>query len=504
MAAGLVEGFALVDDRSRFEWVNDFGGRILGHVPADLVGQGSPFRVGAAATAHLRGAEAPSAGQLAAARTGDGDLDLEYRVVRVGPRKWAVSFRNSASVHELAAIARAASSVANSGSLETTLTALAEAVYAAVDLAAVQVLTLHDEKPLLRVVGRAGFAAGTRDYGDRLEECRRLGADMHMVQAAREQRPIVTLHRKASVMADPRWAPMHEFFGPLDWDGFAAVPLVVRDATVGMLVVFYPTGRHPDAQGLDFLTAIADQAAMAVDYASLLAECKDRVRRDERQRIARDLHDSVVQHVFSMRLQARALHDHCGSTGAAGTAPDTERVASGVAQLMTLSQHALADLRDLMFELRPDDIAEHGLAEAIRVHADAIKSRSGILVDVDCPQTPVELAPEAQEDVYRIVQEALHDLVQYAGTNMATVRVHMEPAEKGCVVVEVACDGRGNAPAGPPAGGLGLSSMQDRVGKWGGDVRVHTTPGRGARVRLALPLQRPDAVPARSGGGPLS
>ncbi|MGH3315855.1 MAG: GAF domain-containing sensor histidine kinase [Nocardioidaceae bacterium] len=495
MAAGLVEGFALVDEQGRFVWVNDFGAQVLGEPASGLAGQDSPFRAGhpvASATGANGGAEAASSVETAVAHTRHGDLELEYRVVRASARSCAVSFRNATGVRRLAAIARAASSVANAGSLSITLNALAEAVHAAGGLAAVQVVTLHDDQPQLRIVGRAGFADGD-DYTERLEACRQLGADMQMLQAVREGRPVVTRHRKASVMADARWAPMHDFFGPVDWDSFVAVPLVVRGKTVGMLVVFYPTGRHPDARSLGFLNAIADQAAMAVDHASLLTDSKHRARRNERQRIARDLHDAVVQQVFSMRLQARALHDYCVS---ADTEPplDAQRVTAGVAQLMALSQHALADLRDLIFELRPEDITEHGLAEAIELHADAIRSRSGILVEVDSPPTPLELESEAQEDLYRIVQEALHNVVKHAEATTATVKIATERPESSHVVVEVRDDGRGMQHTASSRGRIGLSSMRERAAKWGGDLQIDSARGRGVCVRVALPLARSDGA----------
>jgi signal transduction histidine kinase len=497
MAAGLVEGFALVDERGRFVWVNEFGAQVLGEPASGLVGQDSPFHVGHPAAAATGGTETTSSVETAVAHTRHGDLELEYRVVRASARSCAVSFRNATGVRRLAAIARASSSVANAGSLSITLNALAEAVHAAGGLAAVQVVTLHDDQPQLRIVGRAGFADGD-DYTERLEACRQLGADMQMLQAAREGRPVVTRHRKASVMADPRWAPMHDFFGPVDWDSFAAVPLIVRRKTVGMLVVFYPTGRHPDARSLGFLNAIADQAAMAVDHASLLTDSKDRARRDERQRIARDLHDAVVQQVFSMRLQARALHDYCVS---AETEPalDAQRVTAGVAQLMALSQHALADLRDLIFELRPEDITEHGLAEAIELHADAIRSRSGILVEVDSPPTPLELESEAQEDLYRIVQEALHNVVKHAEATTATVKIATERPESSHVVVEVRDDGRGMQHTASSRGRIGLSSMRERAAKWGGDLQIDSARGRGVCVRVALPLAGPDAATSAEG-----
>jgi signal transduction histidine kinase len=387
-------------------------------------------------------------------------------------------------------------SVADADSLRVTLTALAEAVHAATDMAAVQVLTLHDDGPLLRVIGRAGLAEDP-EYIERLLECRRRGADLQMLRAVEERRPIVIPGRKAMIMADPRWEPLYPYIAELDWDALAAVPMFVRNRAVGILVVFYPGGRAPDAQSLEFLTAMADQAAMAVDYQALRAESKDRARRDERERIARDLHDSVVQQVFSMRLQARALDDHCR---AAEGDLDEGRVGQAVAQMLTLSRNTLADLRDLIFELRPADLVEHGLAEALRVHAAAIEARSGLAVHVECAPAELDLSTDAQEDLYRIVQEALHNVVKHAQAHSARVTIG-EDSERGVVTVEVSDDGRGMAGTPEGRGRLGLVSMRQRAARWGADLRIEAAGERGVRLSVALPSQSGGAHSAQGKGG---
>lgn len=483
----LVDGLALVDTRRRFAWVNDAGSRILGAATVDLCGRPSPF-------------PAESETGVATVPTDTGRVEVDYRATVLADGQCAVSFRDvtdtSRQQRRLAAVARAASSVADADSLSVTLTALAEAVHAATDLAAVQVLTLHDDGPLLRVIGRAGLAEDP-GYIDRLLECRRRGADLQMLRAVEERRPIVIPGRKAMIMADPRWEPLYPYLAELDWDALAAVPMFVRDRAVGILVVFYPGGRAPDAQSLEFLTAMADQAAMAVDYQALRAASKDRARRDERERIARDLHDSVVQQVFSMRLQARALDDHCRT---AQGHPDAARVGEAVARMLTLSRNTLADLRDLIFELRPADLVEHGLAEALRVHAAAIEARSGLAVEVDCRPAELDLCTDAQEDLYRIAQEALHNVVKHAQAHSARVTIGEDPA-RGAVTVEVSDDGRGMAGTPEGRGRLGLVSMRQRAARWGGDLQIETAGERGVRVRVAVPVHSGGTESGGAGGG---
>lgn len=365
----------------------------------------------------------------------------------------------------LAAIARAASAVADAGSLSVTLNVLADAVRSAAGIAAAQVVTVHDDGHL-RVAGMSGFAAGTGDFSAGLAECRRLGADLVMLRVLDTGRPIVVPHRRAAVLADPRWRPVHRLLASAEWDGFACVPLIVRGRPVGMLTAFFPPGADPGPGELEFLTAMADQAAMAVDYAALLAGSRADARRRERERIARDLHDSVVQQLFSLRLHARRL------PGPAG------------AEMFALASAALADLRDLVFELRPADIVSHGLVGALRIHARAVEARSGLLVRVECPREPVGLDPDLEVDLYRIVQEALHNAVKHAQATVITIRVD---TALGRVAVAVEDDGRGlpGHPDGRPH--LGFTSMTERTERWSGTMEVGRRPAGGTRVHTTVP-----------------
>jgi signal transduction histidine kinase len=385
----------------------------------------------------------------------------------------------------LAAIARAASSVADAGSLSVTLDVVAHEVVQAEHIAAVQILRV--EGGAMRVVGKAGFT-DAEDFTDRLEECRRLGARMFFVEAFRTCRRIVVPHRKAAVLSDPAWAPLWTIMGAPSWDSFVAVPLVVRGRTVGVMNAYYEPGEIPHGATLEFLDAMADQAAMAVDSADLLARSRQDARAAERARLARELHDSVVQQVFSMRMQAKALRAQV----AAGKASNPDRVQSVADELLTLAGNALADLRSLVLQLHPVELVQQGLAAALRTHAESVQSVSGLVIDVDTDVRLDSLPAELQEDVYRIVQEALHNVVKHAAAHKATVRVHTAvdgAAEQ--LRVEVCDDGVGLAGEVPRAGALGLVSMQERARGWGGRMEIRDT-GDGCRVEVTIPLIRQD------------
>jgi signal transduction histidine kinase len=390
----------------------------------------------------------------------------------------------------LAAIARAASSVADAASLSVTLDVVANEVVQAEHIAAVQILRV--EGGTMRVVGKAGFT-NAEDFTDRLEDCRQLGARMMFVEAFETCRRIVVPHRKAAVMADRAWGPLHRIMGAPEWDAFAAVPLVVRGRAVGVLNAFYKPGEPPGTAALEFLEAMADQAATAVDSADLLSRSRHDAQLAERARLARELHDSVVQQVFSMRMQAKALQAHV----APGRTIRTERVQAVADELLELAQTALTDLRGLVLQLHPVELVERGLAGAVRSHAESVRGTSGLDIEVDVELSPDvgDLPVELQEDLYRVVQEALHNVVKHAGATRASVHISTSgPPDR--VVVEISDDGSGLT-AQVRAGALGLVSMRERAERWGGSIEIGNTddPRRGCRVRVCVPMGGPG--PAR-------
>ncbi|WP_308257627.1 GAF domain-containing sensor histidine kinase [Pseudonocardia lacus] len=381
----------------------------------------------------------------------------------------------------LAAIARAASSVADAASLSITLDVVASEVLQAEHIAAVQILRV--EGGTMRVIGKAGFT-GADDFADRLDECRRRGARLMFVEAYTTGRRIIVEHRKAAVLADPTWAPLHEIMGAPGWDAFAAVPLVVRGRPVGVLNAFYEPGESPSAAALEFLEAMADQAATAVDSADLLARSRRDAQLAERARLARELHDSIVQQVFSMRMQAKALRAQVEP----GRTSSPERVRAVADEMLDLAQSALADLRGMVMQLHPVELVERGLTGAVRDHAESVQATSGLRVDVEA-QDMSGLSTELQEDLYRITQEALHNVVKHAGATRASVLLCQDGSpDDRQVLLRVSDDGSGLSDPRPRPDALGLVSMRERAQRWGGRMEIGND-GSGCRVTVRVPAR---------------
>jgi signal transduction histidine kinase len=203
----------------------------------------------------------------------------------------------------------------------------------------------------------------------------------------------------------------------------------------------------------------------------------------ERQRIARDLHDSVSQSLFSTTLHVRTAQHALELEKPAATGP----VGQELSEIGQLTRGALAEMRALIFELRPGALAEEGLVAALAKQAAALSTREGLVIDVDGPDDRLPLEPEVEAQLYRLGQEALANVVKHARASSATVRI---AAGDDAVSVEVTDDGRGFDPAAVGPQHFGLRSMRGRVADLGGRLEVTSGRGRGTVVRVEVPARR--------------
>jgi signal transduction histidine kinase len=206
----------------------------------------------------------------------------------------------------------------------------------------------------------------------------------------------------------------------------------------------------------------------------------------ERQRIARDLHDSVSQTLFSMTLHARAAQR--AIAGAGGLIDGGRRE---LGQVVELSRSALAEMRSLIFELRPEGLADEGLVSAIRKHAAVLSSREGLPIEVHGPTERLSLTPGAEENLYRIIQEGLANVIKHAHANHASVTIRAIGPE---VSVEVTDDGRGFTRPASNSGHMGLQSINDRARELGGTATVRENSGGGSRVFVVVPTAAPETT----------
>lgn len=282
----------------------------------------------------------------------------------------------------------------------------------------------------------------------------------------------------------------------------AFIPLMVRDQRIGLVVLSDATPHEWDLADLHPYQATAAQLATAIDSRRqhyLLSERGQQIAvLKERQRLARDLHDSVTQLIFSITLIAQSIAPAWRRNPAEGE--------QRVGRLLELSQAALVEMRALLAELRPPDlpsvfpssppfpgivqVQREGLVAALQRHA-ANLAQDGLQIKLNAAGY-VRQTFDQEEALYRIAQEALNNVIKHARARCVELNLSVEGES---IQLKVADDGVGFAPASPVSPvslgaarvGLGLTTMRERAEALGGTVQLAATPGSGTTVTATIP-----------------
>lgn len=271
-----------------------------------------------------------------------------------------------------------------------------------------------------------------------------------------------------------RFAPrIHSLYPYLR--SWMSIPLVVKDNVIGLISLQSDQPGFYTERSARIATAIAALAAIALENARLYEQAQDRAALDERQRLARELHDAVSQALYGIALgtrTARTLLDR-----------DPTQAREPLDYVLSLTDTAMEEMRALILELRPESLEREGLASALRKLAEATQRREHVLVQAHICNEPA-IALEAKQAFYRIAQEALHNAAKHAHATTLDVTLQIAPD---AVTLTVADDGAGFDPNASFPGHLGLRSMRERMTRLGGDLSITSAPGQGATVRATLP-----------------
>ena len=253
------------------------------------------------------------------------------------------------------------------------------------------------------------------------------------------------------------------------------VPLRVPGGVAGTLMVANPKGgRQFSEQTRRLIDTLADAASVALDYDRAQTELRRLGLLEERERIAKELHDGIIQSLFAvgMGLEGTAL--------TAGNADTTARIEKAVDSL----DGVIRDLRNYIFGLRPGILADRQLDQALRNLGDEVQSQSheAVVVQVD-PAVAARLSSRSA-DIVQLTREALSNITRHAQASRAVIRLERTGAD---AVLTIEDDGVGFAP-GRDAGGNGLRNMRERAAKLGGNLEVESVEGKGTTLRVAFPV----------------
>lgn len=243
---------------------------------------------------------------------------------------------------------------------------------------------------------------------------------------------------------------------------------VFEDEDMLTLLVFLATAIMT-SQLVSFLRRRAEQARRRERELRLLyQQAQELAALHERQRLARELHDSVSQALYSISLGAHSAREALDNG-------DSEQARASVDYVLALTEAGLAEMRTLIFELRPESLETEGLVAALTRQVAVLRARHRLIVETELADEP-HLSLERKHALYRIAQEALHNIIKHAHASVVVLRLTQQQNK---IVLEVRDNGKGFDPQGHFPGHLGLHSMHERATKAGGTLTIESTPGQG-------------------------
>jgi PAS domain S-box-containing protein len=254
------------------------------------------------------------------------------------------------------------------------------------------------------------------------------------------------------------------------------LPLIAKGDLIGCLVLTHSQRDFYSAQGWTISQAYANQVAIAIHNAQLYKQAGDNAAMEERNRLARELHDSVAQALYSISLFVDA-------TRMALKMNKPAVVENHLEELSLLAREAMADMRLMIFELRPPLLERVGLVAALQSRLDAVETRAGFEASFHS-EGAFHLSAQQESELYRIAQEALNNVIKHAQASQVKVQVI---AVEDCVRITIEDDGVGFDPEiAEHAGGQGFRNMRERAANAGASCTHESMPGKGTKVTIEV------------------
>ncbi len=255
------------------------------------------------------------------------------------------------------------------------------------------------------------------------------------------------------------------------FQAYLGAPVHLMGYPIGAVSIFWSRPRSFSVEDIALFSAMADQLAIIVENARLRERGEAAAVLKERQRLARDLHDSVTQSLHSLVLSSDVAR-HRLRQG------KLDRLESSLTQLGESARQALKEMRLLLYELRLLPLDQANLVEAIKLRLDAVERRAGIEAQMEV-QDVTQLPELWEQELYCIAMEALNNSLKYARATRVLLRLSQDSAG---VDLQVIDDGQGINPETRRPGGLGLQTMAERAERIGGTFTITSAPGHGTCV----------------------
>ncbi len=252
------------------------------------------------------------------------------------------------------------------------------------------------------------------------------------------------------------------------------LPIVIHEKSIGVLVLEFEANKRISEDKLRLLTAFANQAGVALENMKLYARAQEKAALEERQHLARELHDSVSQALYSIVLGSHAAKKQLQR--------DPDKAVSAIDYVQNLAEAGLAEMRALIFELRPEVLEQEGLIVALSKQVQALEVRHGIKAEFEAGLEP-NLSFATKQALLRIVQEALHNIVKHAKADRVNVKL---TKSNGFIKLLISDNGIGFNIKQDFPGHWGLKSMQERSHSLGGSFKIRSDSA-GTTIEIEVP-----------------
>jgi len=259
---------------------------------------------------------------------------------------------------------------------------------------------------------------------------------------------------------------------------YLGAPIRAKGKILGVLSVFSESKKLLSPGTADLVSTIADQIGLALESNRLHKRVEENLVIEERQRLGRDLHDSISQSLYGLVLAADASRKLL-------QIQEYDELEKTLANIDKASRQSLKEMRLMLFELRPLSLETEGLVKALELRLNSVERRAGLEIKL-VVEGEENLPTPITTEIYRIATEALNNSLKHAESSCVFISLQVQENQ---VSLEVADNGKGFDPAAATNGGMGLLSMAERTGRISGTLKIDSAPGKGTHIRLNAPLR---------------
>ncbi len=361
----------------------------------------------------------------------------------------------------------------SSQSLVKVLETVLDQIYAILNADGGAILRLEKKE-----YGEDGFLARltTKNAPEEFREVDRVSLSRSdLDQKTLNKRPLVLEDLSKEVVEDYYISSTMKQLGRVVQERFGAsisTPLVMGEELYGVIILYYDKPREFSDEEVSLATTFADQASIAIENARLSKKAEEAAVIEERNRMARELHDSVTQSLYSVTLFAEAAK-RMADQG------NPEQVRSHLENVERMSQQALKEMRLLIYQMRSPGKTSSHFEDKIKSRLETVERRSGVESSVEVKGSP-DLSEEEVEELYLITQEALNNAQKHAEATRVDVLLDARDED---IRLKVSDDGRGFDPSkARESGGMGLNNMKERADKIGAEFSIESEPGKGTMI----------------------